>query len=120
MEKNKKQTKKSPYQKIDLEHVFSYLQTNKYPPDDRYSNRIHRSNLRQRALDFIIENGKLYSQYYSTPFPSTCDNTSDTDRQKSDKKSLKRLVLFSNDDKLQAFYECHISEEGKNRIRLHH
>ncbi|XP_071129820.1 uncharacterized protein [Mytilus edulis] len=110
MEKNKKQTKKSPYQKIDLEHVFSYLQTNEYPPDDRYSNRIHRSNLRQRALDFIIENGKLYSQ----PFPSTCDNTSDTDRQKSDKKSLKRLVLFSNDDKLQAFYECHISKEGQH------
>ncbi|XP_076073968.1 uncharacterized protein LOC143045393 [Mytilus galloprovincialis] len=114
MEKNKKQTKKSLYQKIDLEHVFSYLQTNEYPPDDRYSNRIHRSNLRQRALDFIIENGKLYSQYYSTPFPSTCDNTSDTDHQKSDKKSLKRLVLFSNDDKLQAFYECHISEEGQH------
>ncbi|XP_052069312.1 uncharacterized protein LOC127708477 [Mytilus californianus] len=114
MEKNKKQTKKSPYQKLHLEHVFSYLQTNEYPSDDRYTNRIHRSNLRQRALDFIIENGKLYLQYYSAPLALACDNNSDTDRQKSEKKILNRLVLFSNEDKLQAFYECHISKEGQH------
>lgn len=93
---------------IEPEHILFYLQTNELPLHELHKRRRQRRHFKQRASEFIIEDDKLF---FIRP---TYQRVS---AGKVHRIPQKRLVLFSNEDKLQAFYECHLNKIGTKCVR---
>jgi hypothetical protein len=94
--------------RIEPEHILYYLQTNELPLHQLYEKRRKRLHFKRRASEFIIEDYKLF--FIRPTYQRVSAGIVHRVPQK-------RLVLFSNEDKLQAFYECHLNKIGTKCLR---
>lgn len=92
---------------VEMQTIFNYMKTGKYPPGIPESEK---RNLRKRSKSFQICDDRLYF------IPSDVKKDEDCGIEDPENITNKRLVLYTMEERIKAINEAHVDAKGKHGV----